>query len=69
MPKKLAGRPAATTTYEAVSTRPSSRTSERSASLADSTCTVSTSTLGRSAKIVRSGRAMSSAGSCDVATW
>ena len=69
MPKKFGRAPAASTRWSADSDRPSSSTSVRSASDADATPRGPTSTLGTSAKIVRSGRATSSAGSCDVATW
>ncbi len=48
---------------------PSASVSERDGRSTDSTPAVRTSTVGYSLKIVRCGRAMSSAGSCEVATW
>ena len=48
-----------------LTTRPSASVRLRSDSSTASTCAVTTSTVGCSAKIVRSGRAMSSAGSCE----
>ncbi len=48
---------------------PSASVTLRAAGSIAVTSAVRTSTVGYSRKIVRCGRAMSSAGSCDVATW
>ena len=68
-PKYSARPPAARTRCEPLTTVPSARVRLRAPGSSPVTSAVRTSTVGYSRKIVRCGRAMSSAGSCDVATW
>ena len=62
-------RTAAITRCDPCNVLPSARVRPRAVISAAVTCAVTTLTEGYSLKMVRWGRAMSSAGSCELATW
>ena len=69
VPKKLGWAPAATTRTSAVTVLPWAVVTERLSGSIETTAARSTSTVSSCRKIPRSGRAMSYAAICAVATW